>query len=115
VLVLGATNRLDRLDPAVLRPGRFDEVIELPAPDQADRKAILEIHLRDKALAADINIDDLAARTDGLSGAELSWLCNQAAHRALRRAIARTRGREPVAVTVQIEAADLDDAFEQRQ
>ena len=60
VLVLAATNRPDRLDPAVLRPGRFDEIIEIPVPDAAGRREIFEIHLRGKPLAKPFSIEDLA-------------------------------------------------------
>ena len=88
VLVLGATNRLDRLDPAMLRPGRFDEVLEISAPDEAARREILEVHLRGKPLARPIEISVLAAKTHGMSGAQIASVCNRAALRAVRRAIA---------------------------
>jgi transitional endoplasmic reticulum ATPase len=88
VLVLGATNRLDRLDPAVLRPGRFDEVLEISAPDEAARREIFEVHLRGKPLARPLEISVLAAKTDGMSGAQIASVCNRAAFRAVRRAIA---------------------------
>ena len=89
VLVLGATNRLDRLDPAVLRPGRFDEVLEIAAPDEAARREIFEVHLRGKPLARPpIEISVLAAKSDGMSGAQIASVCNRAALWAVRRAIA---------------------------
>ena len=87
VLVLGATNRMDMLDPAVLRPGRFDEIIEIPMPDQKGRNEIFTIHLRNKPLEKDISIDDLSAGTEGLSGAEIAGICHRAALNALRRAV----------------------------
>ena len=62
VLVLGATNRPDMLDPAVLRPGRFDEIVDIPLPDQESRRLIFEVHLRNKPLAPGISAGSLAAR-----------------------------------------------------
>ena len=88
VLVLAATNRPDRLDPAVLRPGRFDERIEIPVPDAAGRWEIFEIHLRGKPLAKKISIEDLATRTEGRTGADIASICNLAALKAVRRAVA---------------------------
>ena len=76
VLVLAATNRPDRLDPAVLRPGRFDDIIEIPAPDAAGRREIFEIHLRGKPLAKPFSVEDLADRTEGLTGADIASICN---------------------------------------
>jgi transitional endoplasmic reticulum ATPase len=87
VLVLGATNRPDLMDPAVLRPGRFDEIITIPLADEQDRKAIFAVHLKGKPLAKGINPAKLAARTDGLSGAEISAVCSRAALIAVRRAV----------------------------
>lgn len=81
VLILGATNRLDRLDPAVLRPGRFDEIIEISQPTEDERAAILEVHMRDKLLAPRVSLDQLAQATEGYSGADLASLCRKAAER----------------------------------
>jgi transitional endoplasmic reticulum ATPase len=75
VLVLGATNRVDRLDPAVLRPGRFDEILEIPPLDESDRGEILAVHLRGKPLAAGIDIEELVRRCEGYGGAEIASLC----------------------------------------
>jgi transitional endoplasmic reticulum ATPase len=88
VLVLAATNRPDRLDPAVLRPGRFDEVVEIPPPDALGRREILEVHLRGKPLAPKMKLEELVARTEGFSGAQIASLCNLAALKAVRRAVA---------------------------
>lgn len=93
VLVLGATNRSDMLDPAVLRPGRFDRIIELGTPDRTARKHILRIHLRSKPLAGSIDEDALADATEGCSGADVAAVCARAAMAAVRRAIAD--GRPP--------------------
>ena len=92
VFVLGATNRLDRLDPAVLRPGRFDEVVEIPLPEESERREIFEVHLRGKPVAPTIKIGELAAKSQGLSGAQIASVCNLAALRAVRRAVTASGG-----------------------
>ena len=84
VLVLGATNRPDLLDPALLRPGRFDRVVRVELPDREGRRHILAIHVRGKPLAADVDLDELAAESYGFSGAHLESLVNEAAIFALR-------------------------------
>ncbi len=85
VIVLASTNRPDILDPALLRPGRFDRKIILDRPDMSGRVAILEVHTRGKPLAPDISIDDLARLTPGFVGADLENLANEAAILAARR------------------------------
>jgi transitional endoplasmic reticulum ATPase len=87
VLVLGATNRLDRLDSAVLRPGRFDVVIELGLPSEADRIEVFEVHLRSKPTDKKIDLKQLADETEGFSAAEISGVCQRAALNAVKRAI----------------------------
>jgi transitional endoplasmic reticulum ATPase len=87
VLVLGATNRLDRLDSAVLRPGRFDVVIELGLPSEADRIEVFEVHLRNKPTDKNIDLKQLAVETEGFSAAEISGVCQRAALNAVKRAI----------------------------
>jgi len=84
VTVIAATNRMDLVDPALLRPGRFDRHLYIPPPDLATRKAILEIHTRKKPLAKDVELDELARRTDKYTGAELAAVCNEAAMLAIR-------------------------------
>ncbi|MFY9134153.1 MAG: AAA family ATPase [Bacillota bacterium] len=84
VLVIGATNRADLLDPALLRPGRFDRLVDVDLPDREGRRHILEIHTRHKPLAADVDIDKVAAESYGFSGAHLESLTNEAAIMALR-------------------------------
>lgn len=79
VIVIAATNRPDVLDPALLRPGRFDRHIVIDRPGWEDRKAILEIHVRDKKLSSVISLDDLAKGTPGMTGADLENLTNEAA------------------------------------
>jgi cell division protease FtsH len=85
IIVIAATNRPDILDPALLRPGRFDRRIIVDNPDTKGRRAILEVHARGKPLAEDVNLDTLAKRTPGFSGADLANMVNEAALLAARR------------------------------
>ncbi len=84
VVVIAATNRPDMLDPALLRPGRFDKVVEVPAPDEATRLAILKVHTAKMPLTKDVDLKALAKKTDGYSGADLEALCREAGMTALR-------------------------------
>ena len=84
VVIIAATNRPDILDPALLRPGRFDRHVNVDLPDVAGRHAILAVHLRDKPLADGVDLDALARRTAGLSGADLAGVANEAALLAAR-------------------------------
>jgi len=88
VLVLGATNRADSIDPALLRPGRFDIVIEIPPLDYAGRREIFAIGLRGKPVADDVNLDELTDLAAGFSGAEVQAVCNRAALQAIRERLA---------------------------
>ena len=85
VILLAATNRPEVLDPALLRPGRFDRRIVVDRPDKSGRLAILEVHARNVRLAADVDLDKLAARTPGFAGADLANLINEAAILAARQ------------------------------
>ncbi len=87
IVVIGATNRPDMLDPAILRPGRFDRLILVPPPDEKSRLAILKIYTRKMPLASDVNLVEIASRTEGYSGADIESLCREAALSALRRDI----------------------------
>lgn len=84
ILVMGATNRKDVLDQALLRPGRFDRILTVPYPDRDSRKAILKVHSRNKKLAEDVNLDFVAELSAGFSGAQLKNLLNEAAIYAAR-------------------------------
>jgi cell division protease FtsH len=84
IVVLAATNRPEILDPALLRPGRFDRQVTIPLPNVAERTAILAVHCRDKKLAPDVNLDAIARGTPGFSGADLANLTNEAAIFAVR-------------------------------
>ncbi len=95
VIVIAATNRPDVLDPALLRPGRFDRQVILDRPDIAGRRAILDVHSRGKPLEGDVSIDNLARQTPGFSGADLENLVNESAILAARRG-KKTIGRNEI-------------------
>src|SRR5579884_1285598 len=84
VIVLAATNRPELIDPALLRPGRFDLIVELHYPDEIERRAIFAVHTRGRPLAPDVTIDELARLTPGRSGADIEAICRRAALLALR-------------------------------
>jgi cell division protease FtsH len=85
VIVLAATNRADVLDPALLRPGRFDRRVNIPLPDRLDREEILNVHFAKKPLAESVRVKDLSKKTTGMSGADLANLANESAIIAARR------------------------------
>ena len=87
VLVLAATNRPDMVDPALLRPGRFDVVVEIALPDEPARLAILQVQVRGKPLAQEVRLETIAANTEGLTGADLGAICQHAALNAIRERI----------------------------
>jgi cell division protease FtsH len=94
VVVMGASNRLQDLDPALLRPGRFDRQMLVSAPDLAGREAILHVHTRGKPLAADVDLNLIARQTVGLTGADLANVCNEAAIFAGRKELQFLRHAE---------------------
>ena len=100
VIVLAATNRADVLDPALLRPGRFDRRVTIELPERIDRLAILKLHFKDKPSEEDVDLDAMAAKTAGSSGADLANIANEAAIIAARRNHAK------------ITNDDLTEAFE---
>ena len=100
VIVLAATNRADVLDPALLRPGRFDRRTNIMLPERRDREAILKVHFKNKPIEANVNLDKLAAKTAGSSGADLANIANEAAIIAARRNAKK------------ISSADMTEAFE---
>lgn len=85
VIVLAATNRADVLDPALLRPGRFDRRVHIGLPDRKDREAIIKTHLKEKPVSKEVKVSDLAAKTAGSSGADLANIANEAAILAARK------------------------------
>jgi len=100
VVLIAATNRLDVLDPALLRPGRFDRHVHVDPPDRAGRLAVLTVHTRSTPLAADVDLEAVARRTPGMTGADLAAVVNEAAITAARRG------------ATSIEAADLSRAVD---
>ncbi|HDQ05385.1 MAG TPA: AAA family ATPase [Candidatus Bathyarchaeota archaeon] len=94
VVVIGATNRLDIVDPALLRPGRFDRLLEVPVPDLDARKQIIRIHLDKKPLADDVKMDVLAEKTDGYTGADLAALANTTAMLVIKEHITKSKTLE---------------------
>ncbi|TLZ56362.1 MAG: CDC48 family AAA ATPase [Methanobacteriota archaeon] len=84
VTIIAATNRPDLMDPALLRPGRFDRLVYIPPPDLEARKAILEIHTKGKPLGPDVSLDEIAARSENYTGAEIAAVCNEASMLAIR-------------------------------
>jgi transitional endoplasmic reticulum ATPase len=88
VVVIGATNRPDIIDPALLRPGRFDELILVPVPDFESRKKIFQVHLQKMPLADDVNIDELVSQTDQYTGADIAAMVRKAGRMALREDMA---------------------------
>jgi cell division protease FtsH len=100
VIVLAATNRADVLDPALLRPGRFDRRVNISLPDRKDREAILKVHFAKKPLSKDVDLDALAAKTAGSSGADLANIANESAIIAARNNHS------------QINQTDVTEAFE---
>jgi transitional endoplasmic reticulum ATPase len=89
VVVIAATNRPDMIDPALLRPGRFDRLVHISMPDLEGRKKILEIHMKKKPLTEEVDIADIAKKTEGYSGADLSALANEAVMLAIRGIVAK--------------------------
>jgi transitional endoplasmic reticulum ATPase len=87
VLVLAATNRKDLIDSAILRPGRFDLVLEFPLPDEKARQEILGVHTREKPLAEDVNLPSLAEETEGMTGSDIEVICREASMTAIREYI----------------------------
>ena len=100
VIVMAATNRVDMLDKALLRPGRFDRHVDVTLPERKDRLAILKVHFKNKPIDDDVNLDSLAAKTAGSSGADLANIANEAAITAARE------GHKSIS------ANDVTEAFE---
>ncbi len=87
IIIVGSTNKPEMVDPALLRPGRFDKIIYVPTPDEESRREILKIHLKNKPLSKDIDLDEIAAKTEGFSGADIANLAKEAATQAMRNAL----------------------------
>ena len=93
VIVLAATNRIDLIDPALLRSGRFDLMFELPLPDAKTREMIFGIHTRKKPISKKVHLDQLAAKTEGLTGSDIEFICRKAAMLAIRKYIDKNRNQ----------------------
>lgn len=120
VLVLGATNRPDAIDPALRRPGRFDRVVQIPLPDEASRLEILRVHTARKPLDGEIDLGPYASHTEGFSGADLESVCRLAALAAVRRAVIAPKspdtgknGTRQTPRLASISAADFEAAIEE--
>ncbi|MEM7621585.1 MAG: CDC48 family AAA ATPase [Planctomycetota bacterium] len=109
VLILAATNRLDRLDPAMLRPGRFDDVVEFETPDESGRTEILRVHMQGRPFAAGIDPAELARRCAGASGAQLAGAVRRAAMDAVRRVVRAEQAGG--ALALEITADDIRSAL----
>ena len=109
VLIVGATNRLDIVDEALLRPGRFDRIIEVSNPDSKGRQHIFRIHTKKKPLANDVNVTKLVELTNGFSGAEIGAVANRAAITALKRYVS---GQSQNLKEIKISQQDLIDAID---
>jgi cell division protease FtsH len=120
IVMMAATNRPDVLDPALLRPGRFDRQIIVPLPDLEERLPILRVHMKDKKVAKDVDLDLVARGTPGMSGADLANLVNEAALHAVRRGAKEISmadfeaARDRVLMGAKRETMALSDAEKQR-
>jgi transitional endoplasmic reticulum ATPase len=116
VFIIGATNRPDQIDPALLRPGRLDQLIYIPLPDEKSRLSILKAALRKSPVAADVDLVFLARNTHGFSGADLTEICQRAAKLAIRESIEadirkarERREKEDAGEDAQMEEDDEED------
>ena len=117
VIVIGATNRINSVDPALRRPGRFDREIEISVPDKEGRLNILKIHTRNMPLAKNVNLEDIAGKTHGFVGADLSALTKEAAMIVLRKLLPNLKLEDDAAIPpevldkIVIKQEDFDDAL----
>jgi transitional endoplasmic reticulum ATPase len=106
-MILAATNRPDLIDPALLRPGRFDSHVVLPIPDEKARKQIFSVHTKTMPLTKDISIDNLVSETKGYTGADIEGICRDAGLQAIKRAYAGKDKEHKISIT----KLDFDNAF----
>ncbi len=115
VIVIGATNRQNAIDPALRRPGRFDREIEIGVPDRNSRKEILQIHTRNMPLAKDVSIDELADMTHGYTGADISALVREAAMATLRTILPKILDKKSVPnellISLSVKRSDFIEGF----
>ncbi len=114
VVIIGATNRPDMIDQALLRPGRFDKMLYVALPDLEARKEILKIHLKDRPLSKDISMDDLAKRTEGYSGADIQAVVETASMLAIREYVDKYKGSDVLKAKLkelEVTRKNFDDAL----
>jgi transitional endoplasmic reticulum ATPase len=109
VIVVAATNRSELIDPALMRPGRFDMVVELRYPNQEEREAIFAVHTRGRPIASDVSLEELARLTEGRSGADIEAICHRASMLALREWIA------PRLQSVRVQISEANEEHEKQQ
>jgi transitional endoplasmic reticulum ATPase len=112
VFVIGATNRPDQIDPALLRPGRLDQLIYIPLPDEASRNQILKATLRKSPLAKSVDLGFIAKSTQGFSGADLTEICQRACKLAIRESIEKEIKRDRAREEAQSRGEELMDEDE---
>jgi transitional endoplasmic reticulum ATPase len=110
VVVLAATNRLDMVDPAVLRSGRFDILFELPKPDEKTREEIFKIHTKNKPLDKEVDLKGLASKTEGKVGADIEAICRKASMLAIRKYI---EAQNSIAISQNLELKIMKQHFEE--
>jgi transitional endoplasmic reticulum ATPase len=117
VVVIGATNREDAIDPALRRPGRFDREIEIGVPDRSGRVEILQIHMRNMPIAEDVDLEGLADRMHGFVGADINSLCKEAAMKALRRYLPDLTTEDEIPQEIvdkmQVTGGDFEDSLKE--
>jgi len=117
VVVIGATNRIDAIDPALRRPGRFDREIEIGVPDQKDRLEIFQIHTRGMPLSKEVKLDYISERTHGFVGADISALAKEAAMKALRRYLPKIKLDEivprEILESMEVTGNDFEEALKE--
>lgn len=117
VVVIGATNRVDAIDPALRRPGRFDREIEIGVPDRYGRIEILQIHMRNMPIAKDVSVESLADRTHGFVGADVNALCKEAAMKALRRYLPDLTTEDEIPQEIvqemEVKSSDFEEALKE--
>ena len=111
LVVLAATNRKDALDPALLRPGRLEEHVPVPEPDERGRLEILRVHTREKPLAPDVDLASIAADLDGYTGADVAALVRRAAMAAIRDVAERRESGETTDAAVTITTSHFRQAM----
>ena len=110
VLIIGATNRLDIVDPALLRPGRFDRVIEVPNPNIKGIEMIFKIHTKDKPLSEDVNLKTISELSKGFSGAEIEEVCNRASLCGVKRFV---QNKDKLVKTIKITQKDFEKSIKE--